>query len=178
MTDSTEALRTRLSQLKHVFDSSFGAALATRSEQMEDLLAIGIASHPFALRARELSGVCVERSITPVPSSPPELVGLAAVRGELVAVYDLAALLGYPRTDNPRFLALGRSRSLAFAFDTLDGHISVARASISPTDGAREAWFVEMVREPDRTRPILELAVLTASLEERLRLASSTENDS
>ena len=177
MTDSTEALQTRLSRLKQTFDGSFTAALNPRAEQSEDLLAIELAGQPFALRARELSGLYVERAVTPLPAAPAELHGLAAVRGELVAVYDLAVLLGYARAEAPRFLVLGKSPALAFAFAKLDGHLRVPRSSISPTDGAREPWFAEVMREPDRTRPILELAVLAASLEQRLRSAAPKEDE-
>jgi len=177
MSDSTAALQTRLSQLKLAFDGSFAAALETRADQVEDLLAIEISGHPFALRVRELHGLYVERTITPVPSAPPELLGLAAVRGELVAVYDLAVLLGYARGEAPRFLALGASPALAFAFAKLTGHVRVSKTAIHPTEGARETWFAEVMRDSDRTRPILELSALSASLEERMRSAASKEDD-
>ena len=177
MTDSTDMLIDRLSQLKRAFDDTFAAPVDARADEAEDVLAIELGGHPFALRVRELTGLYVERTITPIPSAPPELLGLAAVRGELVAVYDLAVLLGYGAGEPPRFVALGAAPALAFSFGKLEGHVRVARTSISPADRSREPWFAELVREADRTRPILELAAVSAALEDRLRRAAPKEND-
>jgi len=172
---SDAILRAKLDALRDGFDLSFSEPLPVRADAPEDLLAIEIAGHAYALRARELHGLYVDRAIMPVPDAPQDLLGVAAVRGELVAVYDLAALLGYPRGTSPRFLALGNA-ALAFAFGTLHGHVRPNKTEIHPTDGAREPWFAEVLREPNQTRPILELSAISSSIELRLRSTVPKEN--
>ena len=68
---------------------------------------------PFAFRLAEIAGVAVDRKLTSLPSPVPELLGLAGLRGRLVPVYSLTALLGgTPEGTAGRWLVLdcGRSR--------------------------------------------------------------------
>jgi purine-binding chemotaxis protein CheW len=178
MSDTVDVVRARLEELHRSFDLGYSQPQREREAEPEDLLAIEVAGHPYALRIRELLGLYVERRITALPASPPELLGLAAVRGELVAVYDLASLLGYARGEDSRFLVLGRSQSVAFAFGSLKGHIRVAKTEIATSEHAREAWLTEVVREPAQTRPIIELSGISTAIERRTRFEGHKENDS
>jgi chemotaxis signal transduction protein len=175
--DTVESFSARLEELHRAFDQSFADPLRPREVEPEDLLAIEVAGHPYALRIRELLGLFVKRHITPLPAAPAELLGLSAVRGELVAVYDLASLLGYARGEDPSFLVLGRGQSVAFAFATLHGHVRVSKAEIATIERKREPWLTEVVREAGQARPIVELSGITASLEQRLRFEGRKEND-
>jgi chemotaxis signal transduction protein len=177
MTDALDTVRARLRELQVAFDRSYIEPAAPRPAEPEDLLAIDVAGHPYALRVRELLGMYVERRITPLPAAPAELLGLAAVRGELVAVYDLASLLGYSRAEAPRYLIVGRGRAVAFAFATLHGHVRVAPGDIATAERAREPWLSQVVREPGRTRPIIELSGISSAIEQRMRFEGRKEND-
>jgi chemotaxis signal transduction protein len=178
MSDALERMRTRLAELERAFDQAFTEPAQVREADPEDLLAIEVAGHAYALRARELLGLYVDRSITTLPAAPPELLGLAAVRGELVAVYDLATLLGYGHVETPHYLALSRGPSIAFAFAKLTGHTRVAKHAIAPSQRAGETWLSEVVRETDQTRPIVELSGICAAIEQRMRFEGRKENDS
>ena len=178
MSDAADVVRARLAELHSAFDLGYCEPQREREAEPEDLLAIDVAGYPYALRIRELLGLYVERRITALPGAAPELLGLAAVRGELVAVYDLASLLGYARGEDARFLVLGRGQAVAFAFGRLKGHIRVAKTEIATSERAREAWLTEVVREPDQTRPIIELAGISAAIEQRTRFTEHKENDS
>jgi chemotaxis signal transduction protein len=177
MSDTLQVVQARLDALRRTFDFGYSVPQREREAEPEDLLAIELAGHPYALRIRELCGLYVERRITPLPAAPPELLGLAAVRGELVAVYDLASLLGYAHGDESRFLVLGRSRSVAFAFGTLHGHVRVAKTLIATSELAREAWLTEVVRESGQTRPIIDLSGISTAIEQRTRFEGRKEND-
>jgi chemotaxis signal transduction protein len=170
-------VQNRLEALRHTFDAGYAVPQREREAEPEDLLAIDIAGHPYALRIRELLGLHVERKITALPAAPPELLGLAAVRGELVAVYDLASLLGYPRAGDSRFLVVGKGRSVAFAFGTLSGHVRVAKTLIATSELARETWLTEVVREPGQTRPIIDLSGISTAIEQRTQFEGRKEND-
>jgi len=175
--DPIASVRARLEELHRAFDLGFSEPMRPREAEPEDLLAIEVAGHPYALRIRELLGLFVERRITPLPAAPVELLGLAAVRGELVAVYDLASLLGYGRGQDPQFLVVGRGQSVAYAFATLQGHTRVAKSEIATSEHAREPWLNEVVREAGQTRPIIELSGISAAIEHRVRFEGHKEND-
>lgn len=177
MTELARDIQQQLRELKRGFDLSFCEAPAARNTESDDVLAIELAGRPYALRAGELLGLYVERAVTALPSAPTDLLGLAALRGELVAVYDLASLLGYTRGGAPRYLALARGPQVAFGFSVLRGHMRVAKAEIAPSERAREPWLREVVRENDRARPIVELTSLSTHIEQRLRLEGGKEHE-
>jgi chemotaxis protein methyltransferase CheR len=177
MSDTLDVVQARLDALRRTFDLGYSEPQREREAEPEDLLALELAGHPYAVRIRELLGLYIERRITALPDAPPELLGLAAALGELVAVYDLASLLGYARGDDSRFLVLGKGRSIAFAFGTLNGHVRVAKTLIAASELARDAWLTEVVREPGQTRPIIDLSGISTAIEQRTRFEGRKEND-
>lgn len=124
---SSSDLRARLSELKQRFDTAFADPPPSAAEELEDLLVIALGSERYLLRLREIEGLYLDRAITPVPSPLPDLLGVTDFRGELVAVYDLGALLGYPRTPVTRYLARMPSRGVGFAFARFEGHLRLAK---------------------------------------------------
>jgi chemotaxis signal transduction protein len=177
MSDGLQTLQAQLERLQRGFDDNYRDAAPERATEVEDLLAIEIAGHPYALRVRELNGLYEDRAITALPGAPSELLGLAAVRGGLVAVYDLASLIGYAAGDDPRLFVAARGTSIAFAFRTLAGHRRVTPEELAKREGDRDPWSVEVMREADRTRPILELTALVRELERRCIPDSTQESD-
>lgn len=175
MTDRLPELHAQLDRIQRAFDDSYREPLAERATLFEDLLAIEIAGRPYALRVRELSGLYVECAVTALPDAVPELLGLAAVRGGLVAVYDLATLLGCARSDAARLIVVFRGAAVAFAAGALVGQLRVEPSAIAKRESGGEPWAVEVVRESERTRPILELAGLVRVLEQRFKLAQNAE---
>jgi chemotaxis signal transduction protein len=177
MSDGLATLQAQLERLQRGFDDAYREAIPERARELEDLLAIEISGHPYALRVRELNGLYEDRSITALPGAPRELLGLAAVRGGLVAVYDLASLIGYARADDPRLFVGARGTSVAFAFRTLAGHRRVTRDKLAKREGDGKPWSVEVMREADQTRPILELTALVRELERRCTTNPTQESD-
>jgi purine-binding chemotaxis protein CheW len=126
MTSSSD-LSARLSDLRRRFDAAFADPPPSAAEDFEDLLVIAVGDERYLLRLREIEGLYLDRAITPVPSPLPDLLGVTDFRGELVAVYDLGALLGYPRTQSARYLARMPSRGVGFAFARFEGHLRFAK---------------------------------------------------
>jgi chemotaxis signal transduction protein len=122
--------------LRKAFDQSFAEAPDPGATQTEDFLAIRVAGDPYALRLKELSGLTSARAIVPLPSRRADLLGVSGVRGSLVSVYSMAALLGYGSIAAPTpWLALCRADNLvAFAFELLDGFHRVARTDLYGAD--------------------------------------------
>jgi purine-binding chemotaxis protein CheW len=116
-------------ELAEEFDGAFAAAHAVPLPQA-DLLAVGIAGDRFALRLAQVAGMFADRRITKVPSRRVDLLGLAAFRGTVLPVFDLAVRLGYPATRTPRWLVLAAAAPVAFAFERFDGHVRLAAAEV------------------------------------------------
>jgi len=157
----------RAETLRRAFDRSFAEALRIETTPFEDLLAIRVASHPYAVRLAGISGLFADRVITPLPSPVSDLLGIAGFRGVVVPVYDLRGLLGYEGGGAPRWLVLtaGETR-LGLAFDQFDGHLRLPRETIATddrADGAR-AYAREIARSEEGARPILHLPSLLGAI--------------
>lgn len=170
------SLTQRLIELRESFDRSFADLPASPPAATEDLLALTLGGHPHAVRVRELRGYYVDRPVTPVPSPLPELVGLAAIRGTLVVVYDLARLLGYEHSQPARCLLLSTRPALAFAVDGLTAQLRVPLDAMAECPAGNEPWLRQVMRDGPLNRSIIELAAVCGAIETRLRSQSLEEN--
>jgi purine-binding chemotaxis protein CheW len=103
------------------------------------------------------------------------MLGLAGIRGNLVPVYALAALLGHEAREPPRWFALSSgSDRVALAFAELEGYLERPRSEVrAAAEGeARRAHVRERLHAPDGVRAIIELASLAAAIEERVATAT------
>ncbi|MCI4566631.1 chemotaxis protein CheW [Lysobacter sp. CFH 32150] len=172
--------------LRREFDLSFAAAWRTEAEAPQNLLAVRVGGDPYAIRVDEVGGLFVDRRVVPVPTSIFEFLGLAGFRGQVAPVYDLAALLGYPRQAAPRWLVLVRfSHPVALAFDVFDAHLAVTPERVvslaadapedeSPGRGVR-AHIFEAMRTDDAVRPIIQLQSVIEEVQQRVDSARSTK---
>jgi chemotaxis signal transduction protein len=152
------------SALRRSFDEAFARAHRPRATGLEDLLLVRIEGHPYALRIRELEGLHRAGKVVPLPSSCLELLGLAGIRGALVPVFSLPALLGYGGRESPTWLVLchgaeGRGREpMALGFGGLDGHVRVGPDQIcGAAEGAARAHLQQMVRLPAGVCPLVDV---------------------
>jgi purine-binding chemotaxis protein CheW len=101
-----------------------------------------------------------DRPVTPLPGPQAALLGVAGFGGAIVPVYDLAALLGHPVPERPRWLVVAAGTPpLALAFHNLDGHVRVPTSAIVDEAGSNTGRDVlrGMVPLPGGTRPIVDL---------------------
>jgi purine-binding chemotaxis protein CheW len=121
---SAEALRRR-------FDESFAAPSGSNPESVEALLAIRVGADPCALRLSQISGLSAGLKIAPVPSPIASLLGIVGVRGAMAPIYDLGALLGYPRVARPHWTVFVRTpQTVGFAFETFESHLQIPVTSV------------------------------------------------
>jgi chemotaxis signal transduction protein len=114
-----------------------------------------------------------DRRIVAVPSPVVELLGIVGLRGTMLPVYDLAALLRYPPAVSPRWIVLagGSQQPIGFAFDGFDAHVQVTEASLVGSED-REASVVvarQHVRGNVRVAGTLRLLIQIASVVETIR---------
>jgi purine-binding chemotaxis protein CheW len=153
-------VQNRLDELRDDFDRSFAQPARQHDAEYAELLAIRAGGRPYALRLSQASGVHSDRPVTPLPGPQAALLGVAGFSGAIVPVYDLAALLGHPVSDRPRWLVLAvGTPPLALAFHDLDGHVRVPMSIIvGETDGSSGRDVLRgMVPLPGGTRPIVDL---------------------
>ena len=129
--DAASAVATATA-LRRLFDASFAAPAALISQRLEDLLAIRVGSDPYAFRTSEIARLHVGVKIVPVPSPVAQLLGIAAIRGMMAPIYDLAALLHYPPAANPRWFVFARApQPVGLAFETFESHLQASQSSLA-----------------------------------------------
>lgn len=169
--------------LRREFDLSFAQAPRLATEQLASLLAIRIGGDPYAIRVADIDGIHADCHIMALPTPVPELLGVAGFRGQIVPVYDLAALLGYARCASPRWLVLlgqRRQEALALAFESFEMHFSVSHTDrVSPAcdapsqPGPARPHVFDAVSEQGRVWPVIHLQSLLNGLQ--ARVASSIQ---
>jgi chemotaxis signal transduction protein len=175
MSDDARAY-VRADTLRREFDEAFARVAGRQDAPVEDLLAIRVSGDPYALRLAECAGLFVDRKVTPLPTAVPELLGLAGFRATLVPVYDLRALLGYPRGEAPRWMVSASGGAVvALAFDAFEFHLRVESASLVSDDAPAQRHAPRLAHLPGGARPLLSVPSLLEAIEARARSDRSKE---
>jgi chemotaxis signal transduction protein len=158
--------------LRKAFDRERAIAFSAATEQpTESLLAIRVSRDAYAIRVNEISGVATGRKIVAIPSPISEFLGLAAVRGALVPVYSLAALLGYATEEEQlRWLALcGRDEPLGLAFNEFEGYLRVPAEQLHASEAkdATRTSVTHVARLPGIVRAVVNIPLLAKAIHER-----------
>jgi chemotaxis signal transduction protein len=162
----------RLAELRQAFDASFALPPSPPREDMVDLLAVTVAADQVAVPLAAISGLVADRAVTRLPGSPPDLLGVAGLRGHLVPVYDLARVSGCGQpgaeTAGPaarRWLILaGGSPAFAVAVDRVDGHLRVPRDAIAAPSDEAGGSAGSVVRTVDGPRPVIDMPSVRATV--------------
>jgi len=162
----------RAAELREAFDRARALPFASgEAEQMVSLLAMRLGGEPHAIRVSEISGLAQGRKIETVPGGMPELLGIAGLRGKIVPVYSLAALVGHGReTGEAAWLVLcGDEELVGFAFHDFEGHLRVPLAQLcaaSERDAGRE-HMEHVVRAEGSVRTVVSLSQLLTAIRAR-----------
>lgn len=143
---SAPRIEERAAALRRAFDAAFAAPPAGARDAMQDFLAIRVAGDPFAVRVASVSRLAAIPKIVSVPSQRRSVLGVAAIRGALVSVHGLAALLGYASDGgDARWIAIAGNEMVGLAFHELDGFLRVPA-------GTKDAIASDGI-----TRPIIDI---------------------
>lgn len=158
-------------QLRREFDLGFAAAPGEVGEPEVGLLTLRVRGVACAVRLADLSGVVSTPQVISVPSDANGLLGLSGVRGRLVPVFDLGALLGHAPCEEPlRWLVMcGSGQGLALAVNDIEHHLSVPVSALrsSESSPSLEQLADQLVDSDSGLLPVINLARLLAALEER-----------
>ncbi|PYE56640.1 chemotaxis protein CheW [Deinococcus yavapaiensis] len=139
--------------------------METSATSSSRALLVRVGGRDVALEARSTRGAALVEHVTPVPRSSEMLLGLIAVRGDIVPLVDLARLLG---SATPEFVGrqavVVETRGERFAFPVED---VFGFANVVPAHGALTAPPVEV---GERVVEALSLDEALTALSERISL--------
>jgi chemotaxis signal transduction protein len=163
----------RLSELRRAFDSAFASEPLAAPERV-DLVALRTAGRSYAVRTSEVASVVATGTVVPLPCDEPALLGLGAIRGTPVPVYDLAALLGDGAAEAPRWTILSHGPDrLGLAFDELEGYLRVPLADLAAgAQDAAGAAAAELVRAGSSVRPVVSVESLVRRVKQRCGIST------
>lgn len=177
MKPATDNLAQRLLELRQSFDGSFARPLAAAAAAPQKLLSIQTGGRQIMLRLDEVAGIHACPRLVPLPAPRPALLGVAGVRGRVLVVYSLAALLGEDtaHAEAPRWLLVPRAcEQLALGVHAIEAFLQVAADALHPIAApAVDALCTEILRERDASRPVLSTERLVAVLRRGLDTPSS-----
>jgi len=162
MNQSGDALRTKAAQLRHAFDRTFAEALHADTALLDDFLAIRLRDDPHVLRLDCVARLLPLRALTRFPSAVPQWLGLAGMAGDVVPVYDLGLLLGYPAAAAPRWMAVCRAAPVALAFDVFEGQFRHRREAAD--SGATGTPRGEVLSAAGQVRPVVPVDEVIATI--------------
>lgn len=166
----------RASELRQAFDRSFVEARHVDETVTDDFIAVHVGGNPYLLRLAEIVGVHTGKKVIAVPSPIRELRGISGFRGAMVPVYDLAMLLGYPRSSSAPWMAMAAAAPLALAFETFDGHFRFPReAMASRPDSESQVYVRGIIRADGRAYSVIHLPAAVAAIKERVRQTAPNE---
>lgn len=175
MTDAHDRLADEIRALREEFDQTFAQEPPKPAEAGVDHILVD-AGAVYALAVSELRDVGRLPPVQSVPTRAHGMLGLCGIGRELVAVFDLATLLGEPPGDAPTWFARpvrevggsARESHLAFAFGRLIGQRH-ARPELEEGRDPRLRGFLADAHAPARV-PIVHLPHLL----ERLHQAATS----
>ena len=176
MSDLSPITRT-VADLRNTFDRSYSLPPSSAgTEQIENLLAVRLAGNPYAIRVTEIAGLANNRKTIAIPSPISELLGVAGIRGGLVPVYSLAALLGYDRNgyardaSPARWLALyGNEDQVGLGFSELEGYLRVPAAQIytASRENITGRHIKDVARVDGLVRPVVGIPSVVEMIQRR-----------
>jgi chemotaxis signal transduction protein len=160
---------TRAEELRLAFDRSFVEAPRALADEDEEFLTIEVSGDTYAVRLKQLAGLFADRRIVALPTAVPAFLGVVGFRGQVVPVYGLRALLGYPSGEGlPRWFVLAGERPwVGLAFDRPAGQVRVRREELVPPSPGAAAFGA--IRRGDATVSILDTEHLLQQIQQRAR---------
>jgi chemotaxis signal transduction protein len=173
MKQTLDSLTERLHELQRHFGEAFARPQESSTAATHQLLSIRTGENRVMLRLAEVAGIHPCPKLVALPSPRPGLLGVVGVRGRVLAVYSMAALLGTARSETqPRWLLLPRaSDQMALGVDSIEAFLNVPGSAMYPTSGAPEdALCPEIVQGSATTHPVLSISRAVAAIRRSLEL--------
>lgn len=172
-------------QLRQAFDRTFALPPSMESQEYEDLLTIRVAGNPYAIRLFDITEIVTGRKIVSVPTTKPDLLGLAGIHGGIVPVFGLSSLLGYSHDPGPpRWLILcGTEKPVALAFSHFEGYLRLPNSALHADDSfhakSEQVKYVNQIAStPEGTRAVISVPLIMVSIRNRISQPRPTKESS
>lgn len=118
-----------VADLRREFDNSFASNPETPGGRRAVFLNISVAGEALAVATLDITGLAKRKRVVALPTKVTGLLEIMALRGNLIPVYDLAALLGLPASGGAKGWVLFalRETPVALAFDEFEGQVEIDR---------------------------------------------------
>jgi chemotaxis signal transduction protein len=173
----TDALN--FEDMKKSFDRTFQEPLVERAQELVHLLIVRIGTPRFALRVADLAGLARAQTVAPIPGANSELLGLVGLKGRMVAIYSLAAMIGSPEasTEQNRWMVLCRcEREIALAFTAVTGTMMVPRAELNPVSPGAPPHATDTVGSGAAQLWLLNVNSIAEAIAKKTGATASAEN--
>ena len=132
-------------------------------EILRELLTFVLNDAPYAVPVDQVREIIRLREITPMPRVPESVVGVVALRGEVVQVLDGRMRLGLalsPPTRRSRIIVLhGEDNGVTGVLvDAVDQVLRVSEDKISPASSSQSGAVVEFCKRGDEFVSIVDMA--------------------
>jgi chemotaxis signal transduction protein len=178
--DLTEtAITLKHEELKSSFDRSFQEAPVERNHELAHLLIVRSGTARFALKVGDLAALARVQTVVPLPATDPGLLGVAGLKGRMVALYSLAAMIGSPalKTDPERWLVLCRSEDrIALAFTAAEGTLMVPISDLCPVSPGAPPHATDAVGTGASRLWLLDVSSIAAAIVQRTAVPASNES--
>ena len=165
-----------VAELRQAFDRSFAEAPSVDGSAVYDLLDLRFGPARYALRVSELAALIADVRITPVSTPIPELLGIVAIRGAVLPVYDLGAILGHPAEPTLRWMAVAAGDApVGLAFAQLEGHLRVRDGAVGAGGRSGASHVREVVHFETGVRSIVSIVSVLDAITSRVRAVSGKE---
>jgi hypothetical protein len=117
-----DLINAQLARMRSEFDDSFSREASTRDESSINFVLLLCGGTKYAVALSEVSLLQGNVKVARVPNAKGSLLGICGVRGELLAVFDLAKCLRREtQLGAHAWIFRARGTSAAFAFERCDG---------------------------------------------------------
>lgn len=160
-----------VASLRQAFDDVFTAPATTVKDALTVLLAIQVGGDPFALPLGEIAGLAARRTVVPIPSRVPALWGLVGLRGQVVPVFRLPALLGYSVADDALqwLIRCGAQGQVVLAFETLEETLQVPSNELHAAGDSTRPHVAAILQHQNTSRTVLSVPAIFSVIEDMTR---------
>ena len=138
-----------------------GGAKSEGSELLRELLVFGLDESAYAIAVERIREIVRMRDLTQIPRSPEWLLGVIALRGEVVEVVDLRRRLGLPAGEpnrSSRIIVLhgDADRVTGVLVDSVSEVLRVSEDCVMPAQGFEVASVMEICSRGEEFISILD----------------------
>ena len=141
------------------------------SENCEKFVAFFLGNSIYCVSSKAVAEIVHPLPVSPLPTAPPSITGIAAIRGEVVAVTNLKKILGLedsPSNGKAKLIILrsnAKNTQFAIPVDSMHELISVVPDAITPDPSSKPDGITKLVKHDNDVFKIIDTRVLLERVE-------------